>query len=437
MRAAWTWAAHAGRDDLFARLGRQFDRSYRAAGYDDELRALTEVGLARLPEGGRGWARQLIILCYGRFFDSQHRYEVTYALLDRALNAFERHGDERGAAQSLNYKGGFALRLGRPDESVALWEQARTRYARLGDRAREGMMLVNQAALTLDPIEKDRLYDEVHQLYEHTWAWREKQLLFGHHANHLIETYGHYDRVRASMQQALSKVGRSDVFDRCRTLLVSSKAALYQGDLVSARESAHEVLEVLESFTSQEALRVRQTAQIQLAKVALAAGEARGAAEIAERTDDTALRARVALRRGEQERARQQLFAGELDRLWRTEEDVRNRAWKRINVLLLAAEIAAIGARPDEAWKHLREALTLTCDLVFVPSALETFVVAAPLLPGDEAEELLTLAATHPAATYNTRQRARHRMAVDPTGMEPSTLTDEEILQRARSLLET
>ena len=169
--------------------------------------------------------------------------------------------------------------------------------------------------------------------------------------------------------------------------------------------------------------------------MALAKGDVQGATEIAERTDDTVLRVRIALLHGDHERARQLLFEEDLDRLWRTDMYPRQSVWRRINALLLAAEVETAGGDSDAAWEHLREALTLACELVYVPSTLEAFVVAAPLLPSDEAEVLLTVAATNPAASFDTRQRARDLMTTEPTGMNPSVLTSEEILERARSLL--
>ena len=100
VRAAWRWAAHVGRDDLFARGGRVFDISFSATGYDDELRELTEIGLARLSEGSRGWAKLVLILCLSRF-DYPQWHEESYGLLDRVLVAYQHHGDEQGMAETL------------------------------------------------------------------------------------------------------------------------------------------------------------------------------------------------------------------------------------------------------------------------------------------------------------------------------------------------
>jgi hypothetical protein len=77
----------------------------------------------------------------------------------------------------------------------------------------------------------------------------------------------------------------------------------------------------------------------------------------------------------------------------------------------------------------------LACEQVFVPSALEAFVVASPLLPGDLSVDLLSVAVRQPAARFVTRQRAGERLGLDALPEVAADLEIDELLERARTLV--
>jgi tetratricopeptide (TPR) repeat protein len=363
--------------------------------------------------------------------------EEAYELLHRASEALQRHGDKRGTARSLAQMGVSAAYHNRNDEARLRWQQALELYLQLGDQARVAVMLENLMVAALDPVEHERLHHEAYALYEQSGAVRELPGLLRNHVLFLSRTYGHYDQAREQLEQAIALVGSGDPFLRSRILSNWSTVALDQGDLVSAEEKAHEALELMKPFNNQPAEHCREDAWSKLAWVALAQGNIQIATEIAERHHDTVLQVRLALLRGGHEQAHRLLFKDGLDQLWKQAFPPREISWQQIQALLLAAEVAIARGSPNEAWLHLQDAVTLACDQVFVPSALAAFVVAAPLLASDEAEELLALAATHPAASFDTRQRARYLMTADPTGMGVSVLTTEGVLERGRSLLKS
>lgn len=435
IQAAWQWAAHGRREDLFARLGPMIAASFKASGYDDELTKLTEFALTRIPEGSRGWAR-LVLTSFGLLDDMAQlpHNEEGYELLHRASEALQRHGDERGTARSLIWLGVSAAYLNRNDEARQWWQQARKLYTQLGDQARLGVILENLMVSTLDPVERERLHHEAYSLYEQSGAVREQPGLLRNHVLFITRTYGQYDQARKLLEQALALGGQGDPFLNSHILSDGSTVALDQGHLISAKAQAHEALELTKPFNNRPAERCRKLAWIRLAWVALAEGNIETATEIAERNHDTELQVRLALLRKNPEEAHRLLYEEGLDQMWKQAFAPREVHWQRTQALLLAADVEIARGNPNEAWQHLEGAVTLACEQVFVPSALEAFVVAAPLLPRDKAEELLAMAATHPAASFDIQQRARRLMSADPTAMDPSTLTTEGVLERALAL---
>jgi tetratricopeptide (TPR) repeat protein len=324
--------------------------------------------------------------------------------------------------------------------------QAKELYSQLGEQGQVASVLHNFMMTAVDWPEVERHYLEAYALAERIGDAGLQSNLLLHYVEFLEDTHGNYDQGRALLERALAlhQEAGDAPYHRSAILLEISEEALHLGDLNGAQERAEEVLDLLESFTTYDAQRYRETAWIQLALVALARGDVQAATEIAERYQGdrhhdeqqrvSALIVRLTLLRGDHEQARTLLFGRGLERLWEGNAMPRHQSSQRVQALLLAADVEIAGGKPNEAWQHLQEALTLTCKLVFVRWALEAFVVAAPLLPSDKAEELLAVAATHSAASFDTQQRARRLMSADPTAMNPSILTTEGVLERALAL---
>jgi predicted ATPase/DNA-binding SARP family transcriptional activator len=405
VRQAWTWAVRHRREDLLERSTYMLLFAMNDAGMRTELEAMIDAAAEHVRSGSLAGAHLRAVK--SRLAPNGDPRQ--YPLREQALALYRLYGSQYDVARALDYLGIAAAHLHRHDEARSHLRESLAVYRQeASDTDGVAGALHDLALVTEEPREASRLYREA---IVHSRRTEQVLLLSNHYgclALLLAATDGDHAVSLTLMEEAIALERRHIRLGTgvaLRTIQAGTHC-LDLGDAQAAERHFAEASRLLEGPNHFETATVPENlaaAQALLHYLRGNVDQARALVEphVKASTSCSELLVRIALDAGDLEAASHRI--GEMQAGLDCTPAVNMLSWQA-KTHLLHAEIAR--QRQQDAREHMIDALQIITRYGFVPAALDAFVTAASLEPGSANDDLLGLAAVHPAATCLTRMRA-------------------------------
>jgi predicted ATPase/DNA-binding SARP family transcriptional activator len=408
VRAAWSWAASVGRNDLVAGMLPALERYHATRGLHREHLAMIEEALQRV-EPGPLWSR----LEQGRMRSllAMRRYAEVRRRGVEDLAVHERVGGPADVVGVLN----AISHLGDIEEARRRWSEALALADASGDERSAGASHADLALTSLDVDEVERHGKAAIASARRSGNLRELVESLRNRAVHLMHDHGRYDEAAQvaaeAVEVARSELGEDGVVASALATLCHAERA--RGSLDAATAAVGELEALLAGDVPPELVEeLRREGAHHRACLLLARGDpaaglvlARASLRGSQSSADHALLARLAWAAGDLDEA----AASNAVARWRAAAtaSVRNGLRETIAADLLDADLDLARGAPARSGRHLLPALRHAREHVFVPSLFDAFVTAGALLGGEIAAVLLGVASSHPRANWGTQRRAR------------------------------
>lgn len=423
LRAAWHWAASAGRVDLLELAIYMVARFLTVRGRTRELAELLDEAEEVAAPGTFLHGQVLRSRAWSLTPEAPFQARL---LLELALEAYRSSGMHDAVGAVYHDLGVVNAYLGEVEAARRYWLDAVPLLERSDDEQLLGATYSNLSLTTAGAAEHERWAARARTTCRQRGATAELVLCLANQSTQLAYTYGDYAGALVLLDEAARledlEVGREVNVARFHYIAVFHLVNMDRTDLAAERlAEARRILElhsaVRDDGAGQYPPFAWAAALLHHARGELA--EARAAA--ATRPNDTLCRelaCRIALEAGEPAAAAEHLAALKVLRGFgiatraRLHEQVVAHLFRAELARLAAAAHTGPGADADRAGllegatAELVAALELAVEHTFVPLALEAFVIAAALEPERFGGEQLLLAAHHPAGRYFVRRRA-------------------------------
>lgn len=435
LRAAWEWAVAARRHDLLERMVTMFSSYLLNRNRRSEHEALLDAALESAPPGTLLMAR--LLREKARRLRSTRAAEALH-LLEQALELARRNGAQGDLALALNELGLAHFFLGDMAPARTLWREALTLMEDQDDALRLSSCLQNLAMVTVEKGEHERLLQQAIAAGEKHGDQLGLSASLTKYAVFLKTAYGdaaEARRLQAKVVEMERDLGNLE--NQMRALCAVSCYEVQLGDLRGAERSLAEAAETGARLDSAEPRRVtafQGDLDFGLALVHFSRGRLDTARWHAERSGSVlkALEVLAWIASYEGDAGRLAELIQQIEQRRTTDQIVpRYLLYYDALTSLLVADLAyltgacdgaegATGGADGElrARSALASALRITSQYVFLPLAMDVFLVACRVAPAETGTTLLELVRDHPASRFHTQHQAEELLAGTPLGWE-------------------